>query len=339
MFVAIGFVMVLFWGMAAPAQVIRVAQYNVELDRDGPGLLLRDILRDEDSKISAAQDVITRADPDVILLNRFDYDADLLALSAFADALAEYDLRYPHRFALPPNSGLATGLDLDGNERTGEPRDAQGYGRFHGQSGMAILSKWPIGTATDFSDFMWKNLPNARRPTRPDGTPFPSGDAQDIQRLSSVGHWLVPILINGTPLTLLAFHATPPVFDGPEDLNGLRNRDEIRFWPLLLDASLPYTPPAPPFVLLGTLNVDPDQGEGYRDTVRDLLAHPELQDPLALLGPTVDWTDLGLGLMRVDYILPSGNLRVTETGTVVAESTDASRHKLIWVDMAISVGE
>ena len=28
----------------------------------------------------------------------------------------------------------------------------------------------------------------------------------------------------------LVSHPTPPVFDGPEDRNGRRNHDEIRFW-------------------------------------------------------------------------------------------------------------
>ena len=28
----------------------------------------------------------------------------------------------------------------------------------------------------------------------------------------------------------LVSHPTPPVFDGPEDRNGPRNYDEIRFW-------------------------------------------------------------------------------------------------------------
>ena len=38
-------------------------------------------------------------------------------------------------------------------------------------------------------------------------------------------------------LTILAFAATAPVFDGPEDRNGLRNAAEIGLWPLLLDGT------------------------------------------------------------------------------------------------------
>ena len=69
----------------------------------------------------------------------------------------------------------------------------------------------------------------------PDGQPFPSDAAQAAQRLSSTGHWVVPVSIKDTLFTVLTFQAGPPVFDGPEDRNGLRNRDEIRFWQVFLD--------------------------------------------------------------------------------------------------------
>ena len=34
----------------------------------------------------------------------------------------------------------------------------------------------------------------------------------------------------GKTVHFLVSHPTPPVFDGPEDRNGTRNFDEIRFW-------------------------------------------------------------------------------------------------------------
>ncbi len=49
-------------------------------------------------------------------------------------------------------------------------------------------------------------------------------------RLSSKSHWDIPININGKEIHILASHPTPPVFDGPENRNGNRNHDEIRFW-------------------------------------------------------------------------------------------------------------
>ena len=134
--------------------MLRIATYHAELSRDGPGLLLRDILTAADPQVEAAAAVIARANPDVILLLGIDYDYGLLALSAFADRLAAHGARYPYRFALRPNTGMATGLDLDANGRLGEARDTQGFGLFAGQGGMAVLSRLPIraADARDFSD-------------------------------------------------------------------------------------------------------------------------------------------------------------------------------------------
>ncbi len=49
-------------------------------------------------------------------------------------------------------------------------------------------------------------------------------------RLSSKSHGDVPIEIGKRTVHFLVSHPTPPVFDGPEDRNGTRNFDEIRFW-------------------------------------------------------------------------------------------------------------
>ena len=40
----------------------------------------------------------------------------------------------------------------------------------------------------------------------------------------------MPIVIGRKTVHFLVSHPTPPVFDGPEDRNGTRNHDEIRFW-------------------------------------------------------------------------------------------------------------
>ena len=49
-------------------------------------------------------------------------------------------------------------------------------------------------------------------------------------RLSSKSHWDVPVTVGAHTVHVLASHPTPPTFDGPEDRNGRRNHDEIRFW-------------------------------------------------------------------------------------------------------------
>lgn len=344
--------------MASPvlAGTYRVATYNTELQRRGPGLLLRDILSGSDPQVLAVVDVIKQTSPDVLLLNRFDYDAGGVALTAFAALLDDY----PYRFALRPNTGLQTGLDMDGDGRVGGPRDAQGYGRFAGQGGMAILSRYPLGVehVQDFSALEWTAFPDAMLPAV-DGKPFPSPQALAKQRLSSVGHWVVPVQLPEGVVYLLAFHAGPPVFDGPEDRNGKRNHDELRFWNAYLDADLEALPPEGPFVILGDANQDPLDGEGLKDAIRGLLAHPLVQDPLPksrgavvaareqgganashLTDPaldTVDWNDdPAPGNMRVDYVLPSRDLQVAGAGVYWPVERDvgmASRHRLVWVDV------
>jgi len=342
----------------ARAETLRVATYNTELSRAGPGLLLRDILKG-DPQVKAVVAVIASARPDVIALQGIDYDLEGAALDALAGALARAGLDYPYRFAGPPNSGRRSGVDLDGDGRTDGPRDAQGYGRFTGQGGMAVLSRYPIavGEMRDFTPLPWADLPGATLP-RLNGQPFPSAEAQAVQRLSSVAHWDLPVDTPQGRLHLLAFHATAPVFDGPEDRNGLRNRDELRLWPLYLDGALGGTPPGR-FVLLGDANLDPADGAGRHEAIRALLADPRLQDPHpqspgaraaadsehrgdpAL--DTVDWD--GPGNLRVDYVLPAAGLEVQAAGVLWPQTgrsdrgidaetvARASRHRLVWVDL------
>lgn len=346
------------------ADGLRIATYDPGLTRRGPGLLLRDIERGGDAQVAAVARVIAAAGPDVLLLTGIDHDHDLRALTALAGVLAGLGADYSHKFALRPNSGMATGLDMDGDGRRGDARDAQGYGRFAGHGGMAILSKLPILTdrVQDFSAFLWRDLPGADIPVV-DGAPFPSEAALAVQRLSSVAHWRVPIAVpDGTALTLLAYSATPPVFDGPEDRNGRRNHDETAFWLRYLAGDLAalgpgYTPPEGPVVVLGKANIDPERGEGRRAALHALMAHPRLADPVPLgadgRAVTVDWPGdtaadaagggTGPGDLRVSYVLPDRALRVTGAGVfwpapgqpladIVAA---ASVHRLVWVDLAL----
>jgi len=307
----------------------------------------------------------------VLLLTGFDWDLDGLALAALAEALATAGTNYPHRFAPRPNSGLMTDVDLDGDGRFGGPRDAQGFGRFTGEGAMALLSRWPIdkGAVRDFSGLLWQDLPGAKLPVR-DGKPFPSPRAQSVQRLSSVGHWGVPVAVPGGPVWVLGFHATPPVFDGAEDRNGLRNRDEAALWLRWLDGTLAPPPPPGPLVLMGDANLDPVDGDGLPGALNALLNHDRLYDPKpASTGgaeaarrqgganadhagdptlDTVDWPDASdsgrnaPGNLRVDYVLPSRDLTVRDAGvywpedpTALAQADAASRHRLVWVDVEI----
>ncbi|MEM7491666.1 MAG: endonuclease/exonuclease/phosphatase family protein, partial [Pseudomonadota bacterium] len=264
-----------------------------------------------------------------------DWDHDGLALEALAARLSERGLDYPHGLAPRPNSGRPSGFDLDGNGRLDEARDALGYGRFTGDGGLAILSRVPLGPATDHGP-LWVEVSDVAADLLPEG-------AGAVVPLATVGQWTVPV----AGLTLIPMAAGTPVFDGPEDRNGLRNRDE-----LALVARLAASVDRP--VVLGRANVDPMDGEGVREGVQTLLAHPALQDPAPrgeggggeghLGDPALDtamWE--GPGPLRVDYVLPAAPLEVTGAGIVWPAPGDPFREvveaagsgRLVWVDVAL----
>ncbi|MDU9003101.1 endonuclease/exonuclease/phosphatase family protein [Sedimentitalea todarodis] len=342
----------------AIGETLRVATFNAELEGDGPGLLLRDLTREDSDQIEAVVRVIARTSPDILALQGIDWDYDGAVLNALVDLLAASGVSYSYHFAARPNAGLATDLDLDGDGRLGGPGDAQGFGDFTGQSGLAVLSRFPIrtGQVRDFSGLLWRDMPGALLPTNDDGTPFPSKEAQAIQRLSSTAHWIVPIeLPDDTVLSLMTFHASPPVFDGPEDRNGRRNHDEILLWRAILDGEFGDAPDR--FVLAGDANLDPQDSDGRTEAIRVLMADPRLVDPRpasagAAAMPdqghksrnahdTVDWD--GIGRFRVDYVLPSAQQEVIDAGVFWPapdepghdDALAASRHRLVWVDLLL----
>ena len=331
------------------SETLRIATYNTELSRKAPGILLRDIEKGDDPQIQAVLKLILKANADVLLLQGIDWDYELRALKALERRLALSGQPYPHLFMAQPNRGRITGLDLDGDGRLNGSGDAQGFGRFSGQNGMALLSRRPLiqEEIEDYSTLLWRDLPGARLPQHPDGSPFPSAQAQSVQRLSSTAHWRIPLrLENGGRLDLLCFQAGTPLFDGREDRNGLRNRDEIRFWTLFLDGAFSSTwrpPPKTDFVLLGDANLDPDRGAGHRDAIANLLQDRRLKDPFSARSQdeihTVDWGNAGK--MRTSYVLPSSDLTTPEAGIIspvsaFAASTQAGRHRLVWVDIDLN---
>jgi hypothetical protein len=305
--------------------------------------LLRDLGRD-DPQITASVAIINAVRPDILLLTNIDHDHDAFALTALRERLG-----YAYQFTATPNAGLMTDLDLDQNGRFGQRDDAQGFGRFPGDGGMAILSQWPIGDVMDLTDMLWVDLPGAQTP---EGWPE---DVLAIQRLSSVNHWIAPIAHPDGPLHLMAFAPTPPVFDGPEDRNGLRNGDELRLWTHVLD-----TQPPADFIILGNANLDPHDGDGRSVVMRDFLADPRITDPLpqsagALVvpdpdhagNPALDTTQREkIGNLRVDYVLPAATWTIRGAGVFWPAPDDpyvallgsdglaAGPHRLVWVDVS-----
>ena len=371
--------LLLFLPISAMSDTIRVATYNASLTRSGPGLLLRAIEKNKDEQIANVIAILQEIRPDILFLNEFDFDLEGRAARAFMGALntGAKPLDLPHPFSSIPNSGTLSGFDLNDDGKKGGPDDAFGYGKFPGQYGMLLLSRFPIDSdnARTFAKMLWKDLPGARLPKHPDDSPFPSTEAQAVMRLSSKSHWDVAVNTPKGPLHIYASHPTPPVFDGPEDRNGLRNADEIRFWSLYLDGArftddqnLRAPRKEAPALVMADLNADPFDGDGRHQAIAALINHKALQDPKpASLGAayfsraqggnnlqhegapsldTADWNDeRGPGNLRVDYILPTKDVEVTETGVFWPAPDDplhkllgsgkslSSDHRLLWVDI------
>lgn len=284
---------------AAPA--LRVASYNASLYADDAGGLVRRLEAGDDRAARIAA-VLQRVRPDLVLLNEFDYDPAQRAADLFQRRYLEVPqpgggdaLHYPYRYLAPVNTGVQSGLDLDGDGHAGgegraRGNDAWGYGLHPGQYGMLVLSRHPIDAqrVRSFQRLRWSAMPGARAPVDPAaGRPWYPPEVWSQLRLSSKSHWDVPVDTPLGPLHFLVSHPTPPVFDGPEDRNGARNADEIRLWTEYL------SPGAKPwlcddagrcgglaqearFVIAGDLNNDPADGDGRHEAIVELLEHPRV---------------------------------------------------------------
>ncbi len=317
--------------------------YNADLTRKGPGLLVRDLERFEDAKLRGTLQAIADLKPDVLALQSVDYDHGLIGLSLVQARLRELGHEMQFSFAQPPNVGVSTGFDLDRDGRLDTARDRQGYGLFAGQGGMAVLSVFPIDAdgAKDLSGMLWKDLPDAQLPVG-----YFTAEELQVLRLQSVAAWDVPVRMPDGVMRVLVGQASPPVFDGPEDRNGLRNADQLRFWNGYVEGLA-----GQPFVLLGGLNNDPFDGEGLKPQLSKLLGNSAVQDvaPIASGGlvenadhsgpaaqDTVDW-GRDIGSLRVDYVLPSASLGVAaaavERHQPTRQAGDVTAHKPVWVDI------
>jgi endonuclease/exonuclease/phosphatase family metal-dependent hydrolase len=355
--VALGLAMLVAACTGTPPPVeqrLRVATYNVSLFSNEAGGLIRRLEGGDEGARSIAA-VIQTVRPDLLLLNEFDYDEEGRAARLFQEAYlgvgqhGREPIRYPHRYLAPVNTGEPSGLDVDGDGRLGGPGDGWGFGHHPGQYGMLVLSMHPIAAdrVRTFRMFRWADVPGALRPRRADGSEFYSDDTWSRLRLSSKSHWDVPIATPAGTLHFLVSHPTPPVFDGPEDHNGLRNHDEIRLWAdylgpgrasyLVDDAGTRGgLDPGARFVIAGDLNADPHDGDGDRgrEALRALLGHERIerfqapssdggQEASLAVQPRVphrgdprhDTCRIGggVGNLRLDYVIPSRGLSVLDT--------------------------
>jgi hypothetical protein len=345
---------------AATRADVRFATFNASLNRGAAGDLVSDLTPPLADTVRVRQarnvaEVIQRAHPDVVLINEFDFYPNGQAAALFRDNFLAVSqggapaASYPYYFVAPSNTGIPSGFDLNNNGVVGGPDDAFGFGFFPGQFGMVVYSKFPIdyASARTFQHFLWKDMPGARLPKTPQGADWYSAEELGVFRLSSKSHWDVPIDVRGQTVHFLVSHPTPPVFDGPEDRNGTRNADEIRF-------SADYvTPgrggyiyddagrhggldPGALFVIAGDQNSDPVDGDSIPGAAQQLLESPRINArnaPTSAGGPeaaalqgganttqrgdprfdTADFSDTTPGNLRADYVLPRRNIRIADS--------------------------
>jgi hypothetical protein len=339
---------------AAKAVTVRFATFNASLNRGAAGQLVSDLsapfdpalpdaaVRARRQQAANVAEIIQRVRPEVLLINEFDFDSAAVPLLQ-ANYLGigqngAAPIQYPYSFIAPSNTGVQSGFDLDNDLVTvNDPDDALGFGFFPGQFGMLVLSQHPIRTdeVRTFQEFLWKDMPGNLIPPG-----FFDPAELDVVRLSSKSHWDVPIEIDNKVVHFLVSHPTPPVFDGPEDRNGRRNHDEIRFWADYVqpgakssyiyddDGTFGGLTPGARFVIAGDQNADPLDGDSVAGAINLLLGSPHIDArfvPESLGAPeaarlqsganashrgdprfdTADFADNAPGNLRVDYVLPS----------------------------------
>ena len=338
-------------------RTVRFATFNASLNRFNDGDLARDLSTGENLQAQNVAETIQRTRPDVVLVNEFDYapgNEDL-----FRDNYLEVPqngaeaIDYPYAYIAPSNTGIPSGVDLNGDGTVGGPDDAFGFGYFPGQYGMVVYSRYPIDAdeVRTFQTFRWADMPGNLMPTD-----FYSQEAQEVLRLSSKSHWDVPVEVGHRTVHVLAAHPTPPTFDGPEDRNGRRNHDEIRFWADYVGSPKQSAyiyddegergglTPGERFVVVGDYNADPHDGDSVNGAIDQLLDHPRVNTTVApaseggveqalLQGgvnlehrgdPAFDTADFSEppGNLRVDYVLPSRSLKIEDAGVFWPTSDD-----------------
>ncbi len=358
-------------GHKGRSSAVTFATYNASLNRFNEGDLIADLSTPDNAQAQQVAEIIQRTAPDVLLVNEFDYDAGGIAAGLFQDNYLSVSqngadpIAYPYVYVAPSNTGVDSGVDLDGDGVLGGLNDAYGFGFFPGQFAFVVYSKYPIATdyVRTFQHFLWKDMPGALLPVNEDGSSYYSDEALDVFRLSSKNHVDVPIIMpNKTIVHFLVSHPTPPVFDGPEDRNGTRNHDEIRFWgdyvmpsrsDYIYDDSGHYGGLAGGdlFVIAGDQNSDPYDGDSIPGAIQQLLDNPKVNarhTPSSAGGPeaaalqggindehlsdpaydTADFGDEAPGNLRVDYVLPRKNMKIMDSG-VYWPTTDDPLSELV----------
>jgi hypothetical protein len=338
---------------------VRFSTFNASLNRNNAGDLAAELAVPGSPQPDAVAEIIQRTRPDVLLINEFDYDPGGVAAAEFQENYLSVPhngaeaIEYLSRCAVPSNTGVPSGRDLDKNGSVGGPGDAFGFGFFPGQFAFVVYSKYEIDCESirTFQLFLWKDMPDAMLPMNPDGSSYYDEGDLAVFRLSSKNHADVPIVIGNKVVHFLVSHPTPPVFDGDEDRNGTRNNDEIRFWADYVgpgasqgayiyddDGNAGSLKPGSLFVIAGDQNSDPFDGDSVPGAAQQLLENPKVNAKVTpasqggvdrseaqpgnesqLGNPAFDTADFseppfGPGNLRADYVLPSKSLQIRDAG-------------------------
>lgn len=285
-------------------QIIRVAAFNVALNRPVRGQLQKELRRGDSRQAQRIAQIIQLVRPNVLALLELDWNGRDDALSALHDGYlmrsfsGTTPIEYPYRRQFPSNTGVRLPFDLNGDGKLALPEDAQGFGNHEGQYAFSILSQIPPAwdRMRSFQKLLWSSMPANLMPIADDETP--SGiprDAIDVLRLSSKNH--VDLPLSDTNLHFIIAHPTPPVFDGEERRNALRNHDEIRLIADYVGAGPEHDRPTDyliddaghhgglpgdaAFVILGDMNADPFDGVSHAGAIWQLLRHRRVNESSA----------------------------------------------------------
>jgi hypothetical protein len=187
---------------------LRAATFNASLNRNSEGQLVQDLSTPNNAQAKTVAEIIQRVNPDLLLINEFDFVPNNVAVDLFRDNYLEVSqnglvpVAYPFVFVAPSNTGIPSGFDLDNNGSIGGGNDAFGFGNFPGQFGMAFFSKYEIlvDEVRTFQTFLWKDMPGALLPDNAATTApndFYSPEELAVFRLASKSHWDVPVLFGG----------------------------------------------------------------------------------------------------------------------------------------------
>src|SRR5918996_7623 len=325
-------------GLPAGAQgpePVRFATFNASLNRSFAGQLISHLSAPGNAQADTVAEIIQRVRPDVLLINEFDFDDQGPGGSSLAAALFQQNyLSAPHgdadpityrfRFVAPSNTGIPSGFDLNNNGVVGGPDDAYGFGFFPGQFGMAVYSRFPVGTQAvrTFQTLLWKDMPGALlhddiRFWADYVMPGRSGYIYDDQGERG---GLAP-----GSLFVVAGDENSDPFDG-DSIPGSAQ--------LLLEHPLINT------------KVTPDsEGAAEQAALQGGANTTHLGDPVF---DTADFADVpGPGNLRADYVLPRKNMPIEDAAVFWPTSDDplfplvgtfpfpSSDHRLVWIDVRV----